>query len=164
MSASCSDEVAPKIFECDLDRDQAGIPPHYMPQTSGVLLAGKDMLIAIGDVPGAPRPHGWVAAVPAIPNNAGFLASGKADFEKPSRDGKLMLRAKRIGNFWAAERSTKMIFGRLTLRRIDALVFAFGEIPIWTRTPQAAMRLAEHCDPMPDAPVAGFWLPMFSCT
>jgi hypothetical protein len=164
MSALCSHEVAPKIFECDLDRDHAGIPPPYMLKVSGVLLAGKDMLIAIGNAPGAPEPDGWVPAVPAIPEDADFQLCRMANFEKPSRDGSRMLRAKRFGDFWAAERSTKIISGPYEYRLIEMLVLAFGEIPIWTRTPQAAMRLAEHCDPMPDAPVAGFWLPMFTCT
>jgi hypothetical protein len=165
MSALYSDEAAPEIFECDLDRDQAGIPPPpHMRNVSGVLLAGKDMLIAIGNAPGAPDPTGWIPAAPAIPKNANYQLCGKADFEKPSRDGSRMLRAKRFGDFWAAERSTKIISGRYEVREIEMLVFAFGEIPIWTRTPQAAMRFAEHCDPIPDTPVAGFWLPMFTCT
>lgn len=164
MSALYSDEIAPEIFECDLDRAQAGIPPGYMLKVSGVLVAGRDMLIAIGMAPGAPEPDGWLPAVPPIPKDAGFQACGTADFEKPSRDGNRMLRAKRFGKFWTAERSTKTISGRYKYRLIETLVFAFGEVPIWTRTPQAAMRLAEHCDPIPDTPVAGFWLPMFTCT
>jgi hypothetical protein len=164
MSALYSHEVAPEIFECDLDRDQAGIPPAYMLNVSGVLLAGRDMLIAIGMAPGAPEPDGWIPAVPAIPEVDGFRACGKADFEKPSRDGNRVLRAKRFGKFWSAERSTKITSGRYKLRLIETLVFAFGEIPIWTRTHQAAMRLAEHCDPIPATPVAGFWLPIFTCT
>jgi hypothetical protein len=166
MSASYFDEVSPKIFECDLDRDQAGIPPAYMLNVSGVLLAGRDMLIAIGMAPGAPEPDGWQPAVPAIPDDACFPLCRTADFEKPSRDGNRVLRAKRFGKFWSAERSTKITSGRYKLRLIETLVFAFGngEIPIWTRTHQAAMRLAEHCDPTPASPVAGFWLPMFTCT
>lgn len=164
MSALCFDEVAPKLFECHLDRAEAAIPAGYLLRTPAVLLAGKDMLIAIGDVPGAPEPDGWTPTIPAIPDAACFPLSRTADFEKLSRAGSHMLRAKRFGEFWAAERSTKFWTGRLWLREIHMLVFAFGELPIWTRTPQAAMRLAEYCDPMPDAPVAGFWLPMFSCT
>jgi hypothetical protein len=166
MSASYFDEAAPKIFECDLDRDQAGIPPAYMLNVSGVLLAGRDMLIAIGMAPGAPEPDGWQPAVPAIPDAACFPVCRTADFEKPSRDGNRVLRAKRFGKFWSAERSTNITSGRYKLRLIETLVFAFGngEIPIWTRTHQAAMRLAEHCDPIPTTPVAGFWLPMFTCT
>ena len=164
MNALCSDAVAPKIFECHLDRDQAGIPPPYMLKVSGVLLAGKDMLIAVGDAPGAPHPGGWTRAVPAIQKDADFQLCRTANFEKASRGGSRMLRAKRFGDFWAAERSTTIISGPHKYRLIEMLVFAFGEMPIWTRTPQAAMRLAEHCDPMPVAPVAGFWRPMFTCT
>jgi hypothetical protein len=166
MSALYLDEVAPEIFECDLDRDQAGIPPLYMPKVSGVLLAGRDMLIAIGMAPGAPEPDGWLPAVPTIPDADCFPLCRTADFEKPSRDGNRVLRAKRFGKFWAPERSTKITSGRYKLRLIEALVFAFGngEIPIWTHTHQAAMRLAEHCDPIPATPVAGFWLPKFTCT
>jgi hypothetical protein len=164
MSALYLDEVAPEIFERDLDRDQAGIPPLYMPKVSGVLLAGRDMLIAIGMAPGAPEPDGWIPAVPVIPEGEGFRACGMADFEKPSRHGNRVLRAKRFGKFWAPERSTKITSGRYKYREIESLVFAFGEVPIWTRTHQAAMRLAEHCDPIPATPIAGFWLPMFTCT
>jgi hypothetical protein len=122
------------------------------------------MLIAVGIAPGASEPDGWQPAVPPILECNAFRLSRTADFEKPSRDGNRVLRAKRFGEFWAPERSTKVIAGRHKLRQIEALVFAFGEVPIWTRTPQAAMRLAEHCDPIPTTPVAGFWLPMFACT
>jgi hypothetical protein len=164
MSALNSHKVAPVVFECDLDRDQAGIPPLYMPNVSGVLLAGKDMLIAAGDVSGAPAPVGWGSTGPAVPEGDCFSNCRTADFEKPSRDGNYVLRAKRFGKFWAPERSIIITSGRYKCREIQALVFAFGEIPIWTRTSQAAMRLAEHCDPIPAAPVAGFWRPMFTAT
>jgi hypothetical protein len=129
-----------------------------------VLLAGKDMLIAIGIVPGAPEPDGWTPGLPLIPEVDGRRAWETADFEKPSPDGNRMLRAQRFGKFWMPERSTKIISGRYKYREIERLVFAFGEIPIWTRTRQAAMRLAEHCDPIPRTPVAGLWLPVFTCS
>ena len=103
-------------------------------------------------------------AVPAIPEVDCYSNCRTADFEKLSRDGNYVLRAKRLGKFWAPERSIKITSGRYTYRSIEALVFAFGEIPIWTRTHQAAMRLAEHCDPIPASPVAGFWRPMFTAT
>jgi hypothetical protein len=164
MKALNSHEVAPVVFERDLDRDQAGIPPLYMLSVSGVLLAGKDMLIAAGDVSGAPEPVGWLPAVPAIPEVDCYSNCRTTDFEKLSRDGNYALRAKRLGKFWAPERSIIITSGRYKWREIQALVFAFGEIPIWTRTHQAAMRLAEHCDPIPATPVAAFWRPMFTCT
>jgi hypothetical protein len=160
MSALYPEGVTPVVFECDLDRDQAAIPSPYMPSVSGVLVAGKDMLIAAGDISGAPAPVGWGPTGPAIPEADCFSQHRMADFEKLSRDGKYVLRAKRFGKFWAPERSTLITSGRYRFRSIEALVFAFGEIPIWTRTSQAAMRLAEHCHPLPAPPVAGFWRPM----
>lgn len=164
MSAPYFHEVSPQIFECDLDREQAGIPAGYMLKVSGVLLAGRDVLIAAGMAPGAPEPDGWQPTVPPVLECNAFRLARTADFEKPSRDGNRVLRAKRFGKFWAPERSSTTSSGPYKLRLIEALVFAFGEVPIWTRTPQAAMRLAEHCDPIPTTPVAGFWLPMFACT
>jgi len=110
MSVLNSHEVAPVFFECDLDRDQAGIPgipPFYMLNVSGVLLAGKDMLIAAGDVSGAPeqmagcrqfrRSSRWIASRilgrPTLRNlramaNMSFGRSGLASFGRlsgPSR-------------------------------------------------------------------------------
>jgi hypothetical protein len=164
MSAPYSHQISPQLFECDLDREQAGIPPGYMLNVSGVLLAGRDMLIAAGSFPGAPQPGGWLPTVTPILDCDAFPLSRMADFEKPSRDGNRVLRAKRFGEFWAPERSTTITSRGYKCRLIEALVFAFGEVPIWTRTPQAAMRLAEHCDPIPTTPVAGFWRPMFTCT
>ena len=164
MSASYSDEAAPKIFECDLDRAQAGMPDYFIPEAPGVLLAGKDMLIAAGDVPGAPEPAGWSPGVPLMPGEDGRRAWEAADFEKPSSDGERILRAKRFGKFWMPERSIRVTIGRGQLREVHALVFAFGNAPIWTRDRQAAMRLAEYCDPIPAAPVAGLWLPQFTCS
>jgi hypothetical protein len=118
-----------------------------------------------GEFPGAPDPHGWTPGVPLMPDVYGGRAWGEAaDFEKPSLDGKRMLRVKRHGKFWMPERSTRLS-GRYKYRQIEALVFPFGEMPIWTRTQQAAMRLAEYCDPIPSSPMAiGFWLPVFTCS
>jgi hypothetical protein len=164
MSTSNSDAVAPEIFECDLDRDQAGMPDYFVPEAPGALLAGKDMLIAAGDIPGAPEPKGWTPGVPLMPELNGRRAWETADFEKPSADGERMLRIKRLGKFWMPERSIRVKCGRYNYREVQALVFAFGSAPIWTRTPRAAMRLAAHCDPIPNTPVAGFWRPMFTCS
>ena len=40
----------------------------------------------------------------------------------------------------------------------EALVCAFSWMPIWARTREAAMRLAEYCDPLPRAAVAACWV------
>ena len=165
MSTSNSQEIAPQIFECSLDRAQAGMPDHLLPEAErGVLIAGHDMLIASGHVPGAPEPDGWTPGVPLMPEVDGHRAWETADFEKPSADGECMLRAKRFGEFWMPERSIRLSWGRQHLRQVQALAFAFENVPIWTRDRQAAMRLAEHCDPIPGASVAGLWLPLFTCS
>jgi hypothetical protein len=162
MSKSCSQEIACDIFECHLDRAEAGMPDYFIPEAPGVLLAGKDMLIAVGNVPEAPEPAGWTPGVPLIPDHP--RAWEAADFEKPSADGDRMLRVKRFGKFWMPERSIRVSWSRGQLRQVQSLVFAFGNAPIWTRDRQAAMRLAEYCDPIPTSPVAGLWLPRFTCS
>ena len=149
-----------------LDRAQAGMTEYFMPEAvRGVLIAGRGMLAAAGHFPGAPEPVGWTPGVPLLPEVEvdGRRVSATADYEKPSVDGERMLRAKRFGKFWMPERSIRVSGGRYQMREIQGLVFAFGSVPIWTRDRQAAMRLAEHCDPIPAAPVAGFWLPRFTC-
>jgi hypothetical protein len=157
-------EIALEIFECDLDRDQAGIPPLYMPSVSRVLLASKELLKSIGMVPGAPEPSGWSPAVPPISEINAFRLERMADFEKPSRDGNRVLRAKRFGQLWAPQRAIPKISNRVKYRSMETLAFGHEEMPIWVRTYQAAMRLAEYYDLNPTTPVAGFWLPMFTCT
>jgi hypothetical protein len=56
------------------------------------------------------------------------------------------------GDFWTVER----------LHVGDgpdyALVCVFSARPIWAHRRQAAMRLADYCDPMPQPPVAGRWV------
>jgi hypothetical protein len=164
MSVLNSYKAALEIFECDLDRHQAGIPPLYMPHVSRVLIADNQLLNSIGMVPGAPEPSGWSPAVPPISESNAFRLERMADFEKPSRDGNRVLRAKRFGKFWAPQRAIPKISNRVKYRSMETLAFGHEEMPIWVRTYQAAMRLAEYCDPIPVTPVAGFWLPMFGCT
>jgi hypothetical protein len=162
MSTS-TQSIAPEVFECMLDRAQAGMTEYFMPEAvRGVLIAGRDMLAAAGHIPGAPEPVGWTPGVPLLPDYPRALEV--ADFEKPSADGERMLRAKQFGHFWMVERSIRVSRGRYQTREIQGLVFAFGSVPIWTRDQKAAMRLAEHCDPIPAPPVAGYWLPLFGCS
>lgn len=161
MSTS-TQSIAPEVFECMLDRAQAGMIEYFLPEAvRGVLIAGRDMLAAAGHIPGAPEPVGWTPSVPLLP---GWRGQEVADFEKPSADGQRMLRAKRYGNFWMVERSIRVIRGRYQMREIQGLVFSFESVPIWTRDQKAAMRLAEHCDPIPAPPVAGYWMPLFGCS
>ena len=150
MSAFNLANVAPQVFERDVDRSQISWPYPYWQDTPGVLIAGKDMLRAAGDAPGAADPYGW--------------SPGAGGFEKPACNGIHTLRVNQWGDFWVPERSIKLIIRRHKLQEIQALVFAFGQVPIWTHTRGAAMRLAEHCDPIPRTPVAGHWATAYMCT
>jgi hypothetical protein len=79
---------------------------------------------------------------------------GTSGFKKIARDGKAVLWVQRCGEFWIIERSLRV---DADLVKDETLVFAFGPRPIWTRTLEEAMWLAEYCDPMPRPPVAGYW-------
>jgi hypothetical protein len=133
------------LFECDIDRDQTEMPDHYLSSAPGVLIAGPAILNAIGDLPGAPAPGGWKL--------------GTAGLSKPRRTGAGTLRVYRCGRFWIVERSPL----KTPTDWDETLVFAFVLMPIWTRTPASAMRLAEHCDPVAQSPVAGYWARTLDC-
>jgi hypothetical protein len=60
MSTLISEEKPPQVFECLLDDlSEIRTPYPYWPDIPGVLIAGKDMLLAAGGVPGASNPKGW---------------------------------------------------------------------------------------------------------
>jgi len=140
-------DAAPRLFDEVLDRAQTEMPDWYLPSAEGVLIAGEDILGAAGHRPGSPDPAGW--------------SHGASGFRKLARDGKTVLWVQRCGQFWIIERSLRL--GRGDTRG-ETLVFAFGARPIWTRTRAAAMRLAEFCDPIPPAPVAGYWADDGQCS
>jgi hypothetical protein len=137
-----TDEAAPRLFECDIDRSQTKMPDDYLPDAPGVLIAGEDMLRAAGYVPGSNRPRGWL---PAYPRN--FR-------RRPRHKGDHMLWVRKCGELWIIARSLDL---DVNTRKIETLVFAILPLPIWTRSYQAAMRLAEYCHPIPRTPVAGYW-------
>lgn len=146
MTGLNMDEAAPRLFECNLDRSQTKMPDDYLPEASGVLIVGEEMLCAAAYAPRSYRPHGWTQG------NAGtgtFLRR-----YSPNSDHKLWVR--KCGKFWIIERSIDWDAG--LRREIEALVFASGLRPICTRTRNAALYLAEYCDPTPCSPVGGQWV------
>jgi hypothetical protein len=70
--------------------------------------------------------------------------------------GKHVLQVRQCGdsksNHWTIER-----FEFFDYKGMEALVFPFGHLPIWARTRQAAMQMADHCYPVPRPPVVGCW-------
>lgn len=153
MNEFCSDIVAPRLFECYIERAQTEMPGFYLPNARGALIAGDDMLHAAGYVSGSYRPRGWT---PAKPGN----------YQR--RIGGYTLRVRQCGDrhsdHWVIDRlRTLKVNGALVVLGYDyliveTLVCAFGSVPIWARKYQAAMRLAEHCHPIPRSPVAGCWI------
>ena len=133
-------EAAPRLFDGIIDRAQTEMPNWYLPSADGALIAGEDMLDAVGHRSGVRHPAGW--------------SRGISGFKKTARDGTTVLWVQQCGNFWIIERSLLLHGGYM---KDETLVFVSGSRPIWTRTRQAAMQLAEHCDPMPRAPVTGYW-------
>jgi hypothetical protein len=127
------------LFDAILDRSQTDIPDHYLPSATAVLIAGSTMLQAIGYSPGSPSPIGWTR--------------GADGLYKRSRAGDRTLWVQRCGDLWIVERTAPTLVGA-----DEALVCAFSDNPIWTRTMVSAMLLAEHCDPVPQAPIAGRWV------
>lgn len=130
------------LFEDFIDRDQAQMPRWYLPAAPGALIAGGTILSATGYRPGSYRPPGW--------NKSDY-----ANFSKWSLDSTRVLWVKMCGDFWVLLRNE---FSGKPGPYTHTLTCAFSGRPIWTRRPQAAMRLAEHCDPIPQAPVAGRWV------
>jgi hypothetical protein len=135
------------LFECAIDCP-AGMPNYYLLKSPGVWIAGADMLLAAGHVPGSARPHGWTRFC-------------RGAYTKPSRDGQHTLRVRQCGKFWVIERSCEVDVGMVSYRGIEALTFNFqvrlAPMPIWARTQPATMRLAEFCDPVPPTRVEAVW-------
>lgn len=139
MSKPAPISALPRLFEA-IDRAQTVMPEWYLPSAQFVLVAGPDLL-GLPDQPKACPPSG-----------RSRRASG---YKKTARDGTTLLWVQRCGLFWIIERSIKLEDGS---REDQALACAFGHVPFWARTREYAMRLAQHCDPIPQAPVAGFWM------
>ena len=138
MSELFSDKAAPPLFEF-VERGETEMPADYLPEAPGVMFAGEDMLSAAGYVPGSNRPQGWRRLWPG--NYRKYV-------------GKHVLMVRQSGG----ARSERWTIERLDEDyKTEALVFPFGNVPIFARKYQAAMRLAEHCYPMPRPPVAGCW-------
>jgi hypothetical protein len=141
MNALLSATAAPQLFEF-LDRGATEMPANYLPSAPGVLFVGKDILNGIGHVPGSYRPRGWRRHLPG-------------DYRM--RVGKHDLVVRQCGNpqgvHWTIER-----FELWADKGIEALVLTSGHgEPIWARTYQAAMRVAEYCYPIARPPVFASW-------
>ena len=143
MSTS-TQTIAPPLFDRTVDRHVA-LPPFYLPDAPIALIASKDILRMI-ELDHKHAPRGWRQDEPGV-------------FSKPvSKMALLRVRQCVDGqtDLWAIELLHRQMFDRTLL--VDALVCAFSGRPIWASTCQDAMRLAEHCYPLPRSLVAGHWM------
>jgi hypothetical protein len=129
-NADTSLTVHDLLFGPFLERSSVEIPEDYLPNAPGVLLAGARMSGYAGWAPGMPCPRGWEGAGPGVYKRV-LLFSERVD-------AYCVLRVRQSGyeNRWAVER-------RDPIRGVQALVFPFENVPIWAKSPQEAMFLAE---------------------
>jgi hypothetical protein len=113
MSRLAASKAAPHLYNF-IDRVQTEMPDWFMPSAAGVLIAGEDMLHAVGHHPGACHTVGWSRRV--------------SGFNKIATDGKSVLWVQQCGSYWIIERSRLLDDGRT---RDETLVCAFGSVPIW---------------------------------
>jgi hypothetical protein len=141
MNQPCEAEVAPKLFECFLEREQSGLPTDVLPSAIGALLAGRDLLRAAGHSPGSEWPEGW------------FKVPSTDCFHRCCHETKYVLEVYKFGDYWFALRANALL-----VENLEALVLAFEQVPICTDTFQEAMRLADHCHPNPGLTMGGCWV------
>jgi hypothetical protein len=142
MSQLFSDNTAPHLFERIIDRDETALPSDYLAGAPGALIVSEDMLRAAGHTSHRRRPHGWTPLRPGV-------------FRKPIGNQLcLQVSGNARSDHWTIEIVHDPGFSQ---EWAEALVCAFSGRPIWARTYQGAMRMAEHCHPLPRPPVAGRW-------
>ena len=142
MSGSQTDEIAPQLFECFIDRAEADLPEFFPQETRGALVAGPDLLAALEDFPKSYEIWGYRKST-----------DGDA-YERAAPQIKGTLEVLRHGDFWYIRRQLEDAEGG---DKFQVLVFAFENVPICTNTFENAIRLAEHCHPEARAPMAGYW-------
>jgi len=134
------DGAAPHLYDL-VDRSQFDMPP-YCSSAPAVLVVAKDTLAAIRRLRGSSRPLKWTP---------GVLFDGCK-----TRTADAFLCVQRCGPYWSVGR---VITSSTGSEVEQILCCAFNYLPYCARTRAAAMRLAEHCHPLPQL-VAASWKPI----
>jgi hypothetical protein len=136
MSELIADNAA-ALFEF-VDRAETAMPADYLPEATGVMLAGDDVLTAAGHRPGS-HLKGWARI-------------GPGNYKKYVGLHTLMVRqcGGARSEHWTVERIDED-------HNTEALVLPFGPALIFAHNRQAAMRIAEYCYPNPKPPFAACW-------
>jgi hypothetical protein len=140
MSGSQTEEIAPQLFERFIDRADANLPEFFHEYAKGALIAGPDLIRRSEDYSDSYESWGWERSI----DGTAFRRAS------PIIDGELNITQR--GDFWYIYRENKLD------GTPQALVVAFEDVPICTRTFRDAIRLAEHCHPIARAPMPGYWL------
>jgi hypothetical protein len=144
MSPSQTDDNASQLFESFIDRAEADLPEFFPQEAKGALVAGPALVGPLEDYAASYEAWGWERSTDGTHFRRGYI-----DRADPFVDGELNIEQR--GDLWYIYRQSDPC-------RHQALVVAFENVPICTRTFRDAIRLAEHCHPETRAPMAGFWL------
>jgi len=121
-------DASPFLVEEVIARRRTWLPDDLAPWAPGVVLASDYLLRASNYRQGARRPRGWLSR-----------CKGGVFLKFP--DDRSHLRVRQCGQFWTVERTVNCVG--------EMLAYPYGPLPIFTRTYQAAMRLAEYCHRRP---------------
>jgi hypothetical protein len=142
MSQPYPDEVAPRLFESFIDRAQAALPDDFLSAAKGVVVAGPDLACELDKCSDSDFASRWIPA------------DDGAVFHRDFGEITGGLVVNRIGEFWYVQTA---IVREPNRTKYWVLVVAFDNVPICARTPEEAIRLAEHCYPNPRSPMPGCW-------
>jgi hypothetical protein len=155
--------AASGFFASLLDRDQTEMPSYYLPEASGVAIAGDALLRAVGYHPGSKRPPDWFKKNSGVFRYLKRFKTNSGMLRYRAHDDGVILQVRQCGKLWVIERfrDGDMLdpSGRYPGLNISALVCAHRGRPIWTPTYQAAMHLAQYCHPVVRPPVVAHWVP-----
>jgi hypothetical protein len=129
--------VAPELFERFIERADAGLKGDFIGTANGVVVAGRDLIRGLDNFSASD----WLPSY------------GGGGFDRELPDVHITLEVDRIGDYWYVRRSEYSEYDRVLI-----LAVAFEKVPICTRTADGAMRLADHCYPVPRWPMAGCWV------
>ena len=112
-------ERLPILIGGAIERSKTELPADFVPWAPWVVIASDYLLREVGYRPGSSPPNGWTPGQPGV-------------FTKVWNRNRLMVR--QCGEYWTVERSNDE-------------VLAYFSVPMFTRTCQSAMQLAEYCQP-----------------
>lgn len=129
---SFREDFSPFLFERVITRQECKLWDEFVPNARGAAIASLYLLKRVGYKPGMKRLSTWRGR-----KRGGWI-------QRIASDGaRLVVRSGRETRLWTVERIPDT--GVIAPVYGDILVFIFGSTPIYTRTCEAAMRLADYC-------------------